>query len=131
MHLTSELQCFHPQRLSHLGLVRKVVALERMVAALEDRQTREGPETLVEGQCSSEAAGHSQDEGEGHCHSQAAVDPVGGLRLHHLFSRSTPKQQVLPSRLSGSQLTEPSNPKRFFVMKRHRFGAAGVHRNKT
>ena len=131
MHLTSERQCFHPRRLSHLGQVHKVVALERMVAVPEDRQTLEGPETLVEGQHNSEAAGHSQAEGEAHCHSQAAVDPAEGLHLHHLFSRSTPKQQVQLSRLSGSQLTEPSNPRQFFVMKRHKFGAAGVHRNKT
>ena len=131
MHLTSERQCFHPQRLSHLGQVRKVVALERMVADPEDRQTLEGPETLVEGQRNSEAAGHSRGEGAAHWHSQVEVDPAGGLRLHHLFSRSTPKQQVQPSRLSGLQLTEPSNPRRFFVMKRHRFGAAGVHRNMT
>ncbi len=131
MHLTSERQCFHPQRPCHLGQVRKVVALERMVAAREDRQTLAGPESLLEGQRNSEAAGHSRGEREAHCHSQAEVDPAGGLRLHHLFSRSTPKQRVQPSRLSGLQLTEPSNPRRFFVVKRHMFGAADVHRNKT
>ena len=102
-----------------------------MVAAPVDRQTLAGPETLVEGQRNSEAAGHSRGEGEAHCRSQAEVDPAGGLRLRHLFSRSTPKQQVQPSRLSGLQLTEPNNPRRSFVMKRHRFGVAGVHRNKT